>query len=164
MKPSISSVAIALLMLAFTSYANDHHENSGNDAQHHITFTTESVQWLEGPASLEQGAKYAVLEGDPSQTGIFTMRLKLPDGFIIAPHWHPNVERVTVLSGTFKLGQGDTIDTESTHAFTAGSYISMPPEMRHYAIAEGQTIIQLTSQGPWLIHYIHAGDDPRTRQ
>jgi hypothetical protein len=35
---------------------------------------------------------------------VFTMRLRLPDGYVIAPHTHPNVERVTVVSDTFLLG------------------------------------------------------------
>jgi len=50
-------------------------------------------------------AQLAVLEGDPTaSTGDFTIRLKMPDGYKIAPHWHPNRENVTVISGNFKVG------------------------------------------------------------
>jgi hypothetical protein len=52
------------------------------------------------------GAKMAVLEGDPTKEGIFTMRLLLPDGYGVAPHWHPKVERLTIISGTLNLGTG----------------------------------------------------------
>jgi quercetin dioxygenase-like cupin family protein len=95
---------------------------------------------------------------------VFTLRIKLPDGFEIAPHWHPNVERVTVLSGTFHLGAGETMDKQNADRLESGSYTSMPPGMRHFAFVEGETEIQLTTVGPWEIHYINPDDDPRLRQ
>jgi quercetin dioxygenase-like cupin family protein len=128
---------------------------------HHLTYLPADVAWRPGPASLAPGAEMAVLEGNPGEAGVFTMRLRLPDGFHIAPHWHPNVERVTVLSGTFHLGAGETADRAATTALGPGSYTSMPPGMRHYAYAEGETVIQLTSVGPWLIHYVDPAQDPR---
>lgn len=91
------------------------------------------------------------------------MRIKMPDGFRISPHWHPNVERVTVLSGTFKLGSGEIFDANNTKALLPGSYTAMPPEMRHYAVADGETVIQLTSVGPWIINYVDKNNDPRLR-
>lgn len=129
----------------------------------HLAYEADEIEWVEGPASLEPGAEMAILEGDPSERGMFTLRFKLPDGFRISPHWHPNYERVTVLSGTFHLGMGERFDPETAQALPAGSYTTMPPEMVHYAVAEGETVIQLTSIGPWLIHYINPEDDPRTR-
>ena len=128
---------------------------------HHITYTADEIVWEDGPASLEPGAQFAVLEGDPSERGMFTMRLKLPDGFRISPHWHPNYERVTVISGTFLLGHGEEFKPEEAQVLPAGSYTTMPPEMRHFATAQGETVIQLTSIGPWKIHYINPEDDPR---
>ena len=78
-------------------------------------------------------------------------------------HWHPNVERVTVLSGTFHLGHGEVVDMDKVESLEPGSYTSMPPGMRHFAIAEGETIVQLTTVGPWEIHYVNPDDDPRRR-
>jgi quercetin dioxygenase-like cupin family protein len=127
----------------------------------HLLYGVADVQWQDGPASFEAGSRVAILEGDPGAPGVFTMRIKMPDGFRIAPHWHPNVERVTVLSGTFRLGSGDVLDPNATTAMGPGSYTSMPPGMRHFAIAEGETVIQLTSVGPWVIHYVDPDDDPR---
>lgn len=131
--------------------------------ERHLLYSPAEIQWQPAPASLEPGAQVALLEGNPAEPGVFTMRIKMPDGYQIAPHWHPNVERVTVLSGTFHLGSGDTVDKAGAQALQAGSYTSMPPEMRHYAIAEGETIVQLTSVGPWEIHYVNPQDDPRQR-
>jgi quercetin dioxygenase-like cupin family protein len=130
---------------------------------HHLVYSPEKIEWREGPPSFEPGARMAVLEGDPNAAGVFTMRFRVPDGFRIAPHWHPNVERVTVLSGTLRLGSGDKMSPEATMALGPGSYTSMPPGMRHFAIAEGDTVIQLTSIGPWQINYVNREDDPRLR-
>ncbi len=128
-----------------------------------IQLSVDEIEWQPGPDSLEEGAEYAVLEGDPGSSGIFVMRLKLPDGFEIAPHTHPNFERVTVISGTFNLGHGSTFNREEATELPAGSFTCMPPGMEHYAFAEGETVIQLTSHGPWEIHYIDPDNDPRER-
>lgn len=88
----------------------------------------------------------------------------VPDEGFISPHWHPNVERVTVISGTFYLGHGEEMDRDAAERLEPGSYTSMPAGMRHFAFVEGETVIQLTSVGPWKIHYINPEDDPRLRE
>ena len=130
--------------------------------EHHLIYTNDDIKWQQSPV-LEPELKVSVLEGNPSESGVFTLRIKIPDGGYIAPHWHPNVERVTVLSGKFLLGSGEKMDKRNTKPLKPGSYTSMPPGMRHFAIAEGETIIQLTSVGPWVINYINPGDDPRSK-
>ena len=129
----------------------------------HILYLPNEIEWTEGPPSLEDEAQMAVLEGDPSEDGVFTMRLRLPDGFVINPHTHPNVERLTVMDGTFHLGHGEEVDEENADPLPPGSYTSMPPGMVHFAIAEGETIVQLKSVGPWDIDYVDPEDDPRDR-
>lgn len=128
-----------------------------------LIYPTEDIEWHEGPGSFEPGAEFTILEGNPAEPGFFTMQIRMPDGFAIAPHWHPGVERVTVISGTFHLGHGDAFDLETAERLPAGSHFSLPPEMRHYALTEGETVIQLSSIGPWEIHYVNAEDDPRGR-
>lgn len=128
-----------------------------------LLYSPETVEWQAAPASLEPGAEVAVLEGNPSEAGVFTMRIKMPDAFSISPHWHPGVERVTVMSGQFHLGTGDELNRAAAEPLASGSYTSIPPETRHYAIAEGETVIQLTSVGPWEVNYVNPADDPRTR-
>lgn len=133
----------------------------GPDA--HVTYHADNVEWQDGPASFEAGSQMAILEGNPGEPGVFTMRIRMPDGFRISPHWHPSPERVTVLSGTFHLGAGDVLDADDTTPLGPGTYTSMPPGMRHYAITEGETVIQLTSTGPWEIEYVSPEEDPRRR-
>ena len=85
----------------------------------------------------------------------------MPDGYVIPPHWHPVQERVTVLSGTFHLGEGQTVNRQQTQALAAGSYFTLAPQMNHFGVMEGETVIQLTSIGPWQINYVNPADDPR---
>ena len=119
------------------------------------------VKWTDGPASLPAGARLAVLEGDPAKEGFFTMRLWLPDGFKVAPHWHPKVEHVTVISGTFNLGMGEKVDQAGSREMPAGTFGFWPAGMRHFAWAKGDTVIQLHGIGPWTITYVNPSDDPR---
>jgi quercetin dioxygenase-like cupin family protein len=132
--------------------------------EEHLLYQPQDVEWQPAPAALEPGAEVSILEGNPSEPGVFTMRIRMPDGFVIAPHWHPNVERVTVISGTFRLGHGEVVDRDAAEALAPGSYTAMPPGMRHYAIAEGETVVQLTSVGPWELNYVNPADDPRGRE
>lgn len=136
---------------------------SEHDDDDHILIRGGAVDWQPGPGSLEEGAEFAVLEGDPSAEGFFVLRIKMPDGFHISPHWHPRFERVTVISGTFLLGSGEVMNAGNVESLTPGSYTSMPPGMRHYALAEGETVIQLATTGPWEINYVNEEDDPRLR-
>ena len=119
------------------------------------------VKWTTGPASLPAGAKLAVLEGDPGKEGFFTMRLWLPDGYKVAPHWHPKVEHVTVISGTFNLGMGEKFDQTGAREMPAGTFGHWPAGMKHFAWAKGDTVIQLHGIGPWTITYVNPSDDPR---
>ena len=128
---------------------------------HHVLYRPDQLQWKDGPPSLPAGAKFVVLEGDPAKQGFFAMRVRLPDGYRIPPHWHPVVERVTVISGTFHLGMGETPNWDSMQPVPAGGYVSMQPGMRHYARASGETVVQVATIGPWGINYLNASDDPR---
>jgi quercetin dioxygenase-like cupin family protein len=139
----------------------------GQEVSHpsnHGFFQTADMKWVDGPASLPKGTKAALLEGNPTQEGPFTMRLQLPDGFKLPPHWHPSVEHVTVISGTFNLGMGEKFDTSSGRTLTAGSFAFMPPGMKHFAWTSGETVIQVHGIGPWKINYVNSADDRRNKK
>lgn len=159
----IASV-IVFLCISPNVFAQESMRDMDKGPEHHIQFLSEEIQWMQAPASLEPDLKIAVLEGNPSESGVFTLRIKMPDGSFISPHWHPNVERVTVLEGTFLMGSGEEMNKEMTDRLSSGAYTSMPPGMVHFAFADGETIIQLTSVGPWEINYVNPDEhDPRTR-
>jgi hypothetical protein len=122
------------------------------------------IAWKDGPPSLPAGAKLAVLEGDPTKEGAFTMRLKLPDGYKVMPHTHPKVEHITVISGTFNLGMGDKFDPSSGREMPTGTFGHWPAGMKHFAWVKGETVVQLHGMGPWTIHYVNPADDPRNQK
>ena len=90
--------------------------------------------------------------------------LKMPDGYKIPPHWHPKRERVTVISGSFKVGMGDSFDATKMTAFPAGSYAYVDPAMHHYGMAAGETVVQISGTAPFQINYVNSGDDPSTKK
>jgi quercetin dioxygenase-like cupin family protein len=124
-------------------------------------FPATTIEWKAGPAALPAGANMAVLEGDPTKEGPFVVRFRFPDGYHIAPHTHPKTERVTVISGTLLLANGEALDRNSAKKLPAGSFGYWPAGMKHTAWSEGETIIQLHGVGPWQINYVNPADDPR---
>src|SRR5918996_2952982 len=78
----------------------------------HILLESADINWTDAPPSMPPGAQIAVIEGDLEKAESFTFRLKLPANYNIAPHTHPAIEHVTVLSGTFYMGAGDQFDRE----------------------------------------------------
>src|SRR5581483_1643042 len=115
----------------------------------------DGLKWQDGPPSLPPGAKFAVLEGDPTKPGPFVFRVKVPDGYKIPPHTHPKPERVTILSGEFHLGMGDTFNERKGEALPAGTYGTWPPGMRHFVWVKGETEVQFHGEGPWVIEYVN---------
>lgn len=71
------------------------------------------------------------------------------------------MERVTVISGIFHLGVGDTFDQEKATAYPAGAVAMMPEGMRMFAFTTTtETVIQIHGTGPWGITYLNPADDP----
>jgi hypothetical protein len=140
--------------------AGDKHDMTKGTMTHAV-YRPDDVRWHDGPASLPRGMQYAVLKGNPAEPGPFTMRLRVPADYEIPPHWHPSTENITVISGEFNLGMGDTFDPGNAEAMPAGTYAFMTPGMRHFAFTEKETVIQLHGIGPWEIHYLDRADDPR---
>jgi len=122
----------------------------------------EDLKWEQAP-SLPKGAAVAVIEGPLNQAVPFTFRLKVPADYKVPPHWHPAVERVTVLSGTFNMGLGDKFDKTKTVALGPGSMTIMQPKTRNFVWTDTETVIQLHGTGPWDIIYVKPDDDPRKK-
>jgi quercetin dioxygenase-like cupin family protein len=148
----------ALLVLALSTFAGMAH---ASDPAQHVMVLPEQMQWTAIPA-LPPGATGVVLEGPLDQAVPFTLRLRLPAGYRIPPHWHPAVERVTVLSGTFLMGLGERFDEAGLTRLQAGSLAMMPVGVRHFAMTTEATELQLHGTGPWAIHYVDPADDPRS--
>ena len=114
-----------------------------------IQVAVKSIVWRDGPPAMPKGTKMAVLEGDPKAPGMFTIRLRVPAGSKVMPHWHPRPERVTVLSGKVAVGFGDTWNGKEMHGFSAGDFYVNPAESHHYVWFPRTSVIQITGEGPW---------------
>jgi quercetin dioxygenase-like cupin family protein len=120
-----------------------------------------ALAWGPAPAVFPAGAKMAVLQGDPSKPEWFTVRLDLPNGYRVQPHFHPTDELLTIISGTFLLGMGDTLDAAHATVMPAGGFGTVAANMHHYAIARGRTVVQVQGMGPFVLTYVRSQDDPR---
>lgn len=119
-----------------------------------IRIFPESINWGDAPHSLPAGAKVFILEGNPQQEGIFTMRVKFPPYYKLPAHTHPKDERVTVLEGAVYVGFGNAMDTANAQKFTVGSYYLNPVNESHYVFTgEEGVIFQVTGLGPWGLVY-----------
>ena len=156
-------VALALGSLALAS-EHKHKaatETTATATTQHTMLTPADLKWGDPPPGLPAGAKLAVLEGDPTKIGEFTVRLQAPDGYKVAPHTHPTAEKITVISGTLFLGTGSKFDESAAKEMSPGSFGIMPAGMQHFGWAKGDLIIQIHGPGPFQIKYVNPADDPR---
>jgi hypothetical protein len=118
------------------------------------------VKWGPAPAVFPKGAQLAVLSGDPSQPGLYVVRLKMPANYQIPAHWHPTSEYVTVVSGQFYIGMGDKLDQAKGIELGAGGFGVAPAHMNHFAWAAAETVVQIHGEGPFALTYVNPADDP----
>jgi mannose-6-phosphate isomerase-like protein (cupin superfamily) len=168
MKKIISAIAVLVItgciaVVGNTTKATVSDAPLASVMEGRVTVQPGSEDWRAGPASLPPGAQMYVLEGDPTTTGPFTVRLRFPRNYVVPPHYHTAVEHLTVLSGRMHLGMGETINMGSATLLTAGAFSMMPPGMRHFAHTLEETTIQVNGNGPWRIVYVNSNDDPRNK-
>jgi quercetin dioxygenase-like cupin family protein len=156
MRRILGCLAVALVLVVGAAVA----QQAGSS---HVFATAAELKWGDPPPVLEKGASFTVVSGDPGKTGMFVVRLKMPAGYKIAPHWHPTDENVTVLSGTFALGMGEKFDKTTMKALPVGGYALLPAEMRHFAMAKTAATVQVHGQGPFVLNYVNPADDPSKR-
>jgi quercetin dioxygenase-like cupin family protein len=126
----------------------------------HILVPADKVQWGPAPPVLPAGAQISVLEGNPSEKGAVTLRLRFPANYNIPPHWHSMTERLTVLSGALRVGMGDTLDRRASQTLEPGGFVSLPANMHHFAWTATPTVVQINLEGPFDIFYVNPADNP----
>jgi quercetin dioxygenase-like cupin family protein len=165
-------VSMFLLLMALCWFSFTYSSNgtpirgAQNEQAHaaHILINPAEIKWGPAPPALPPGAQMAVVDGDPSQAGVpFAIRAKFPNGYKVPPHWHPTDENVLVLKGTFMVGMGEKFSEAGAHELREGGFAKMPKEVRHYAFAKGETVIQVYGIGPFEVNYVNASDDPRKK-
>ena len=104
----------------------------------------------------------AVVVGKPSETGPYTIRVKVPHGVKLMPHRHPEDRVYTVMSGVFYIGLGDQFNPDALQAYPPGSVIVLPGDTSHFHWAKSsEYVTQVTAMGPLGLEYVSGKDDPR---
>ena len=119
------------------------------------------LKWGPAPPVFPAGGQMAVVKGDPGKAAEFTVQLKFPDGYAIAPHWHPTDEHLKVVSGTFKVGMGKKVEAAKMMTLKVGDSATAPAKEPHYAKAQGATVVQVHAMGPFALTYVNPADMPK---
>jgi quercetin dioxygenase-like cupin family protein len=113
-----------------------------------VALTPSEMTWTRQGALAAPGLEQLNLVGDPTKPGPYTLRLKFPKGFRIAPHTHPDSREVTILSGVYATGYGETFDDAELKILPAGSFYTEPANVPHFIEIKEETVLQVSGTGP----------------
>jgi Cupin domain len=116
-----------------------------------LAIMPKDIVW-KAPA-VRPGVETAITFGDPTKPGPYVLRAKLPAGFKLMPHFHPDEWRTgVVLSGTYYFAVGEQWDETKLKPYPAGTFFSEPKGTPHYVWAkDGEVIVQFTGMGPTAV-------------
>jgi len=119
-----------------------------------IGLSSEQVPWFT-PSHYKDGRQRAKLIGDSSEGGAWVERLKIPGGMRALSHTHPHDEQITVIEGTWHLGNGERFDSTKLKGYPAGSFIVIPAGVPHFvATKDGPVIVQVSGTGKARTDYL----------
>jgi quercetin dioxygenase-like cupin family protein len=125
------------------------------------TILAENIDWKPF-AAFPSSVRLAVVVGQPSDPGPYTIRVRVPGGVKLMPHRHSEDRVYTVISGVFYIGLGDEFDAGKLEAYPPGAVIVLPGNTSHFHLAKsGEYITQVTAIGPLGLDYVNSKDDPR---
>jgi quercetin dioxygenase-like cupin family protein len=140
-------LAVSVFALVTLTLAGTNHKGI-------VAFTPSQVPWFT-PSYYTDGRERAQLLGDSSRGGVWVDRLKMPAGKRVLPHTHPQDELVTVIEGSWYLGEGTKFNPANLKGFPAGSFIVIPAGVPHFVAAkEGEVIVQLNGNGKFHTDYV----------
>jgi anti-sigma factor ChrR (cupin superfamily) len=119
-----------------------------------VGVTPTEVSWFT-PSYYTDGRQRAQLYGDSSQGGSWIDRVKIPAGKYVAAHTHPQDEPVTVIEGTWYVGEGNKYDPAKLKGYPAGSFVLIPAGLPHFvATKESAVIVQLSGSEGFRTEYV----------
>jgi quercetin dioxygenase-like cupin family protein len=125
---------------------------------------SEDIDWRPF-AAFPPSARLAVVVGNPSEPGLYTIRVKVPHGVKLMPHRHAEDRIYTVISGVFYIGLGDEFDADKLEAYPPSAVIVLPRNTSHFHWAKsGDYITQVSAIGPLGMEYVNSKDDPRNQK
>jgi quercetin dioxygenase-like cupin family protein len=151
MKRVLSAVAATVTIVAAVAWATSLGERSNKGI---VGLTPDEVRWFT-PPYYSDGRQRAQLFGDSSEGGTWIDRVKIPGGARVLAHTHPQNEIVTVIEGTWYLGEGAKFDSAKLKGYPAGSFIIIPAGIPHFVAAkEGTVVVQLSGSGKFQTDYL----------
>ena len=126
----------------------------GQDKKMVVGLIPEQVRWST-PPYYKDGRQRAQMYGDSSQGGTWIDRVKIPTGGRVLAHTHPHDEVVTVIEGTWYVGEGEKFDQAKLKSYPAGSFIVIPAGVPHFVAAkEHEVIVQVSGAGKFATDYL----------
>jgi hypothetical protein len=119
--------------------------------------TPDKIKWAQFAPGVEMGPVHGNCD-KPGAPCVFQLRFAA--GGKILAHWHPVDENVTVISGSFMAGMGDSYDESKMMTLPVGTYVFMPRKMHHFAGSKDGATVQVHGVGPFKINYVNPADDP----
>ncbi|MFB3104215.1 MAG: cupin domain-containing protein [Pseudomonadales bacterium] len=111
-----------------------------------VTLTPDQIQWVDVGTN---GMRIANLAGNPSEEGLYVMRIRFPAGMFSQPHFHDRDRFITVIEGVWYAGTQAEFDKDNTVALPAGSFMKHPAGGVHYDGAkEEAVIVEIRGMGP----------------
>ena len=151
MKRVLSAAATAVTIVMAVTWATSLAERSKKEI---VGLTADEVRWFT-PPYYNDGRLRAHLFGESSQGGTWIDRVKIPGGARVLAHTHPQDELVTVIEGTWYLGEGAKFDSAKLKGYPAGSFIVIPAGVPHFVGAkEGTVVVQLSGIGKFKTNYL----------
>jgi quercetin dioxygenase-like cupin family protein len=126
-----------------------------------LALTPAEMKWTQQGSLAAPGMAQLNLVGDPAMPGPYTVRLKFPKGFRIAPHTHPDSREITILSGTFATGYGEKFDAARLKILPAGSFYTEPANVPHYIEIEEEVVLQVSGMGRSGRKFVDPSEGPK---
>lgn len=107
----------------------------------------EAIEYQTAPGS---GLRQAVLAGNPAAAGLYIIRIEFPAGVTSPPHYHDQDRYITVISGTWGFGMGDSGRCEDTLPLPEGSFAVHPKGAVHFdgACGDAPVTVEIRGMGP----------------
>jgi quercetin dioxygenase-like cupin family protein len=149
-KPILAAAAVAMIPAAIT-LTTIWAQQSKKEI---VRLTPGQVRWFT-PSYYKDGRQRAQLFGDSSQGGAWVDRVKIPASGRVLAHTYPQDELVTVIEGTWFVGEGERFDAAKLKGYPAGSFIVIPAGVPHFVAAkEGSVIVQLSGTEVFRTDYL----------
>src|SRR5437763_16074692 len=137
MKRVLSAAATVAIIVAAIALSRSLAEQSKREI---VGLTAQEVRWFT-PPYYHDGRQRAQLVGDSSQGGPWIDRVKIPGGARVLAHTHTQDELVTVIEGTWYLGEGSKFDSAKLKGYPAGRFIVIPAGSPHFVEAGQATVV-----------------------